>query len=68
MPKNVWQTFISGMKFVVLLNQKLELVIIKTAEEEVSTLKYKDVILWGGANDFSRVSILKKILRTYLIS
>jgi hypothetical protein len=29
--------------------------IIKTAEEEVSTLKYKDiVILWGGANDIGR--------------
>jgi hypothetical protein len=28
--------------------------IIKTAEDEISTLKCNDVILWGGSNDISR--------------
>jgi hypothetical protein len=42
--------------------------IIKTAEEEVSARKYKDVvILWGGAIDISRNNT-KEALKNFLIS
>jgi hypothetical protein len=59
MLKNVLQNFvitlIAGMKCGFIKPGARSNAIIKTAEEEVSSLKHKDVvILWGGSDDIVR--------------